>query len=126
MNGGELMKFLISVGLLCAAVCLGGCRVGFDPKTCTNMPEAKGEDVARTRLKGFLQYVGQTRSPLSGPGGTLDSARLEYVSDDELVYDGRSPGSANAYEFHLSWAPQVKFTTTVSADCSATSNWSIG
>lgn len=119
------MKFLVSVGLLCVVVCLGGCRVGFDPKNCTSVTEARGEDVARARLKHFLQYVGQTHSPLTGPSGTLDSTRLEQVSDSELIYDGRSPGTANAYDFHLSWAPQAKFTTTLSADCSGTSNWHI-
>jgi len=124
---GEPMKALVSIGCSCALlITLSGCWVGADPKSCVKIPEAKGESIARKSLKQFLEYTGRTNAPLSGPGGTLNPARLEHVSDSDLVYDGRSPNSSNIYNFHLSWAPQAKFTSTLSADCGTSNNWTIG
>lgn len=121
------MKTLLSIGLLCIlAMSLTGCWVGSGPQACANMPEPKGESAAKASLKRFLQYAGQTRAPLAGPSGTLDPAKLEHISDGDLVYDGKSSAGASTYNFHLSWAPQAKFTATVSADCSTTNNWTIG
>ncbi len=121
------MRRLFSIGLLCAlAASLSGCWVGSSAQSCANMPESKGQSVARASLKRFLQYTGQTRAPLAGPSGTLDPVRLEHVSDGDLIYDGMSLSGGNSYDFHLSWAPKAKFTATVSADCTTTNNWTIG
>ena len=121
------MKFLFSVGLLCVlAISLTGCWVGSDPHDCTHVSDSKGQSIARASLKRFLQYTGQTHAPLSGPSGTLDPIKLEHISDSDLVYDGRSPNEGNVFNFHLSWAPQAKFTATVSSDCGTSNNWTIG
>ena len=121
------MKSLPVIGLLTVTgLSLSGCWVGSDSQACSGMSEQKGQDVARAAVKHFLQYAGKTHSPMSGPSGTLDSARLENVSDGDLVYDGRKPAGSNTYTFHLLWAPQAKFISTVGADCTASNNWTIG
>jgi hypothetical protein len=121
------MKSVLGIGLAGAlALPLGGCWVGADPNSCVKVPEARGEAITRKSLKQFLEYTGKTRAPLSGPGGTLNPARLEHVSDSDLVYDGRSPNGGNVYNFHLCWAAQAKFTSTLSTDCGTSNNWTIG
>jgi len=119
-------KVLLSIGMAGAlAFSLSGCWVGSDPKSCVKISEDKGEALARKSLKRFLEYTGKTHSPLSGPAGTLNPVLLEQFKESDLVYDGRSPDNDHVYNFHLSWAPQAKFTSTLAGDCGTTNNWTI-
>ena len=73
----------------------------------------------------FLRYAGKTHAPISGDGGTLDAAKLEHISDGDLIYDKRSPTDNYTYQFHLRWAPNAVFAGTVAPNCSVATNWSV-
>ena len=113
--------------LLMAAFALSVTACGFDsnPNKCSAIPESKGQAVARKAVMQFLRYAGKTHAPITGDGGTLDVAKLERISDRDLIYDSRVPSGSNTYQFHLQWAPNATFIGTVAANCAVTTNWSI-
>jgi hypothetical protein len=111
--------------LLPLALSLGGCGFDADPSQCGAISEAKGQAIARKSIIRFLRYAGTTHAPISGDGGALDAAKLEQVSDGDLVYDSRSPTDNYTYQFHLRWAPNAVFAGTVAANCAVTTNWAV-
>lgn len=120
------MKHLLIIAALATfTISLCGCWVDDGPTPCLGMSEQKGEHLARESIRKFLQYAGRTRAPLSGSSGTLDPARLEHVSDDDLVSEGATSPVSYAYVFHLSWAPWAKFTGSVAPNCKVKNNWVI-
>ena len=120
-----MKSLLLVLAVTVLAISLSACWGSSDPQACAHVSEQKGTSAARDALKRFLHYTGKTRAPLTGPGGTLDPSRLEHVSDGDLVYDGKV-SMTGIYKFHLSWAPQAKFTATLAPDCSTQNNWTIG
>jgi hypothetical protein len=112
---------------LMATIALSVTACGFDsnPNKCSAIPESKGQAVAKKAVMQFLRYAGKTHAPITGDGGTLDVAKLERISDSDLIYDKRSPVDASTYQFHLQWAPNAIFTGTVAGNCSVTTNWSV-
>ena len=114
---------LIAVTML--ALSVNACGFDADPSQCGAVPEAKGQAIARKSIIRFLRYAGKTHAPISGDGGTLDAAKLEQMSDGDLIYDGRNPTDKYAYQFHLRWAPNAAFTGTVAPNCSVATNWSV-
>lgn len=101
------------------------CGFDADPKQCGAVTEVKGQAIARKSIMRFLRYAGKTHAPISGDGGTLDAAKLEHISDGDLIYDKRSPTDNYTYQFHLRWAPNAVFAGTVAPNCSVATNWSV-
>lgn len=107
------------------ALSVTACGFDSNPTQCGASTGSKGEAIARKSIIRFLRYAGKTHSPISGDGGTLDFAKLEHLSDSDLIYDGRDPRDINTYTFHLQWAPNATFTGAVATNCSVTTNWAI-